>query len=587
MKTKFQAVVFLLLILAITVRAQSGNNGIFLCVPEADTTITTYSQYRLSGGAAPGSRVLLNGTELKVYPTGAFAGALPLDYGMNEFTLTSIEKSGKQLSHKFYIMRSEPMRTTPDSILAIESMMEPNQNLLMQEGEYLKIRFKGTPNCRAYAFGNVKIDELPASQTKGIGGIYQAYIKMKPEYFRPDSLVLVSLINQFGEDTVAAMPGKIAFLSSDYPLIGVTKGDMPSLSFGLGGDRLGGAKMGYITDKIKLKITGKVGSNYRVQLTDNNEAWINEDFVDLQPKGTYVPSTALTGSWRVSGDEKYDYVYIGLSERVPYYTYQEINPNKIIIDLYGTASNSNWITQMLSAKEIKNVYYTEPAKDLFRVTIELKSKQSWGYGISYEGNTLLVKVKHTPKKLKIGKLKFAIDAGHGGEGNNGALGSTGLLEKDINLSIAKHLKEALEDEGAQVYMTRSKDTLVYNSDRLKRILRESDVDLAISIHCNSIGESSNPEDTKGTSVYYKHIFYKPLTGFIYKEMLDLKLAEFGQVGSFNFYLNSPTDIPSVLVETAFMSHPEDEMKLMDDDFRKEVAEKIVNGVEEFLDYCDE
>ncbi|HEX2984645.1 MAG TPA: N-acetylmuramoyl-L-alanine amidase, partial [Ignavibacteriales bacterium] len=112
-------------------------------------------------------------------------------------------------------------------------------------------------------------------------------------------------------------------------------------------------------------------------------------------------------------------------------------------------------------------------------------------------------------------------------------------------------------------------------------------DLAISIHCNSIGESSNPEDTKGTSVYYKHIFYKPLTGFIYKEMLDLKLAEFGQVGSFNFYLNSPTDIPSVLVETAFMSHPEDEMKLMDDDFRKEVAEKIINGVEEFLDYCDE
>ena len=42
-----------------------------------------------------------------------------------------------------------------------------------------------------------------------------------------------------------------------------------------------------------------------------------------------------------------------------------------------------------------------------------------------------------------------------------------------------------------------------------------------------------------------------------------------------------------LVETAFVSNPEDEMKLMDDEFRKEVAERIVEGVQEFLDYCDE
>lgn len=587
MITKLKSV-FLLCFFLIFCSSLKGQNesGIVIVVPEEDTTFTSYAQYRLSGGVIPGSRALLNGTELNVYPSGAFAGVIPLEYGMNEFTLTSINNTGKQDSRKFYIMRNEPLKTTPDSILTIEGMTEPYQKLLMKEGEYLKIRFKGTPNCKAFVFDSVEVPEIPASQMKGIGGIYQINVKMKPEYFRADSLILISLVNQFGEDTAIALPGRVTMLENDYPLIGITKGELPVLSYGLGGDRLGGAKMGYITDKIKLKLTGKVGANYRVQLTENNEAWIHEEFIDLQPRGI-VPSAALTGSWRVSGDDKYDYVYIGVSERVPYYTYQEINPNKIIVDLYGAVSNSNWITQMLNAKEIKNVYYTEPAKDLFRVTIELKSKQCWGYNISYEGNTLLIKVRHTPKKLKISKLKFAIDAGHGGEGNNGALGSTGSLEKDINLSIAKYLKEALEDEGAQVYMTRSNDTLVLNSDRLKMVLKESNADLAISIHCNSIGESSNPENTKGTSVYYKHIFFKPLTGFIYKEMLDLKLAEFGQVGAFNFWLNSPTDFPNVLVETAFMSNPEDEMKLMDDEFRQEVAEKIVNGIEEFLDYCDE
>jgi N-acetylmuramoyl-L-alanine amidase len=62
---------------------------------------------------------------------------------------------------------------------------------------------------------------------------------------------------------------------------------------------------------------------------------------------------------------------------------------------------------------------------------------------------------------------------------------------------------------------------------------------------------------------------------------------FGNVGGFNFSLNAPTDIPNVLVELAFMSNPEDEMRLLDDDFRKEIAERIVGGVEEWLEGCED
>jgi N-acetylmuramoyl-L-alanine amidase len=74
---------------------------------------------------------------------------------------------------------------------------------------------------------------------------------------------------------------------------------------------------------------------------------------------------------------------------------------------------------------------------------------------------------------------------------------------------------------------------------------------------------------------------------VLQEVLKTGLVNFGNVGAFNFTLSGPTELPTVLVELAFMSHPEDEMKLLDDAFRKEMAEKIVEGVEEFLDTCED
>jgi len=133
-------------------------------------------------------------------------------------------------------------------------------------------------------------------------------------------------------------------------------------------------------------------------------------------------------------------------------------------------------------------------------------------------------------------------------------------------------------------LTRSDDTYSLNSARLKTVI-SSGADILISIHSNSIGETSNPEDTKGASTYYKYICYRPLSRYLLESVLKSGLTSFGNVGSFNFTLNSPTELPNALVELAFMSNPEDEMKLMDDDFRKELAKRIVEGIEDFLDSC--
>ena len=66
-------------------------------------------------------------------------------------------------------------------------------------------------------------------------------------------------------------------------------------------------------------------------------------------------------------------------------------------------------------------------------------------------------------------------------------------------------------------------------------------------------------------------------------MLELGLNNFGNVGAFNFSLSGPTEYPNCLVEVAFLSNEEDEQRILDPKFHKEVARKIAKGIEDWLD----
>lgn len=65
-------------------------------------------------------------------------------------------------------------------------------------------------------------------------------------------------------------------------------------------------------------------------------------------------------------------------------------------------------------------------------------------------------------------------------------------------------------------------------------------------------------------------------------MLELGLKEYGNIGSFNFMLNSPTEYPNALVETLFISNLEEEALILDEGFQQRMAEKILLGIKDFL-----
>ena len=76
-----------------------------------------------------------------------------------------------------------------------------------------------------------------------------------------------------------------------------------------------------------------------------------------------------------------------MEERLHYRSVQQINPARIVVDIFVSTSNTNWITQLHSVKEIKNAWYEQIEDDVLRVFIELKHKQHWGYLIAYDKST--------------------------------------------------------------------------------------------------------------------------------------------------------------------------------------------------------
>ncbi|HEX6914952.1 MAG TPA: N-acetylmuramoyl-L-alanine amidase [Chitinophagaceae bacterium] len=369
--------------------------------------------------------------------------------------------------------------------------------------------------------------------------------------------------------------------SSEQVILARSTNPLTMLAYGLGEDRLGGAKMGYVDTPVLFRIIDSTGNLYKVQLSANRTAYVGKR--DLQPDTSSAEKPFyLLKSWSLRGSEdRRDILSLAIDEKLPYKSWMEINPSRIVLEIFGVQSNTNWITQLQSAKEVDNVYMNQVEDDVVRITIELRHRQHWGYSLRYRGKSLVLSVNQPPAKLNLRKLKIAVDAGHGGT-NRGASGvKTNIQEKEYTLLFAEALRKKLRCKGAEVIMTRTSDTTIDNQQRVLKLMEQQPV-LLISLHLNS---SSNPQ-ISGVSTYYKHIGFRPLSVEILDEMLDLQLKEFGNIGNFNFMLNAPTEFPNCLVEIAFLSNESDEQLVLSSKFRKATAKKITRGIRNFLRQAD-
>ena len=557
--------------------AAQDNPFIKLVNPTKEISTVTASRQFIIGSTCKTCAVKINEISAKVYPTGAIAYEVNLRPGDTVFVITATNPAGKTIiktiSYSFAIAKpAEAVKT-----LSIESIQTfPEGNLVLMPGDKIRFKVKAFQALNLTTINGTLLYEMPVSQTKGMAGIYQGeYIVKASDNFSAMKIPL-TLTGSDGQKITKETSNTFAIMSGLSSDVCMTKGRLSHLEYGLGDDRLGGAKIGYLDSLIPLKIIGKVGDSYKILLAPNHTAYIPDDLVTLMPKGSFA-GDALTDRWQVFGDSAYDYVTVGLTSKLPYQSMQEIDPSKIIVDVFGATNNTNWISQLQTAKEIKDVTYEQVQDGVFRITISLKHNQHWGHSIYYRGNLLTIKIKQQPANLSLRNLTIAVDAGHGGS-NIGAGSPTGVAEKDLALAVSLKLQKALQNEGAKVLMTRTTEKFVDNKERIL-IYRDNTSDLLISIHMNS---AADPLRASGTSSLYKHTGFRQLSYFIHQRMLQTGLKEYGNVGAFNFMLNSPTEYPNALVETLFISNPEEEMLILDPAFQQQIADKIVAGIKDFL-----
>jgi N-acetylmuramoyl-L-alanine amidase len=222
------------------------------------------------------------------------------------------------------------------------------------------------------------------------------------------------------------------------------------------------------------------------------------------------------------------------------------------------------------------------------------------------------------RRLRIRKV--VIDPGHGGK-DHGKTGVTGVLEKDVNLQLAKRTRDALRRElGVEVVLTREGDQLL-SLTRRTEIANEIEGDLFISIHCNAWFS----EETGGFEAYFLSAartewdravadaenaaddYLKPAndaSGDIDFILWDIVQNEFINESSYfaeltqiamnerlglrdrgvkqaNFTVLQGAHMPAVLIETAFLSNSEEEQLLLDPDFQAKVADGVVEAVRKF------
>ncbi|HPT31547.1 MAG TPA: hypothetical protein PLW67_06880, partial [Prolixibacteraceae bacterium] len=172
---------WIILFLAVThLMAQTGNY-IRIIVPEKDSTVIFAKYQRFNASTLPGSKVTINGEEFRVYPTGAFAGFIPLQPGINRLSVESVHPVKGKITKVIQVVFKAPVpeqAVTDFSIAWVRTVPPVSQSLVT--GDVLQVRMKALPGCQALFFGNHPMYELPESQSGGIKGIYQGTYRIQP-----------------------------------------------------------------------------------------------------------------------------------------------------------------------------------------------------------------------------------------------------------------------------------------------------------------------------------------------------------------------------------------------------------------------
>ena len=325
-------------------------------------------------------------------------------------------------------------------------------------------------------------------------------------------------------------------------------------------------------------------------------------------------------------------VEIDLAEKSTHRIFNLDNPSRVVVDLGSARITSDTRITKNASDRLSNIRHSNNPDGSSRIVLDtkpgVKVKSYWRddnlvIDVSEPSSKKLVSVQQSASDYKKRKLVITIDAGHGGK-DPGAIGPRGLREKDVVLSIAQKLKKLFDrNDDYTVVMVRDGDKFV---DLWKRrdIGRTASSDLFVSIHADAF---TNPQ-ANGASVYT--VTHKaassamakflaassnkslvggitlgdkdPMLSQVLSQMsMDASMQTARMIGteilpeiaqlarlhsktveSAPFAVLKAPDVPSILIETGFISNPKESRKLGNVRYQEKMARAIYRGIDGYF-----
>jgi len=356
---------------------------------------------------------------------------------------------------------------------------------------------------------------------------------------------------------------------------------------------------------------------------------------------TITAYAAEVSGFRVWTDPEKTRAVLDLSARAEYQLFTLQDPDRVVIDLNESHLQDSLQFEPEHAGVISGVRHGSPQQNTLRVVLDLSANSKiksfllnpagqYGHRLVidlYPENSATngVAVKQIEDLNQTDRdVVIAIDAGHGGE-DPGAMGPRRTREKDAVLAIARELKNTIDAKpGMQAVLIRDGDYYLPHRERYEKA-RRNRADLFVSVHADAFrnskvsGGSVFVLSRRGASSEFARrlansennsdlvggVTLNDKDDVLASVLLDLSqsatmeasnqvaqsvfasMAEFGDthkdtVESANFMVLKSPDVPSILVETAFISNPKEEAKLRDPAWQKQMAGAIARGVQEYF-----
>ncbi len=343
----------------------------------------------------------------------------------------------------------------------------------------------------------------------------------------------------------------------------------------------GTVKIDYLplTQNTTFRIVGEWGSYYKL------------------PDGTYVAKSAVrvyngkmpantVKSEKIKYDKTTHTVVTTFSMKMDALYDVQVDGDTVKFVLYDTDSSGKVFVP--DNPLVKSVSAKTDSKGRAIYTYKLKDGEKLcGFDVFTENGVMTFTLKYAPVLKQKGSLEGAVillDAGHGDTdpGTVGAMGGYGPAEKDINLDLTLRTKEALEELGAKVVLVREDDTFYTLNERVE-LIRETQPDLSISIHGNAMGITSDYSKSYGFLTFYSYNSLQDAAGIINDSIIETMGYQERTIRKANLSLTRLTACPAVLLETAFLTYPEDYEYLLMSSNREKLANAIAGAAQDYLE----